>query len=109
MEHRLGLGVHQDRAGVLVHEGGDGPDVVDVGMGDQDPVYLEARLLDRERDAGGLVPRVHEGARAHSFVPDDVAVLLKRPDGQCLEYHAARPRRNSTRSRAGAPVAPLGV
>src|SRR3712207_1117656 len=112
-EHRFGLGVHQDLTTVLVYEGGDGPDVVYVGVGDEDLAYLEVGLLDSERDASCLVAGVDDGARAGLLVSDDVAVLLKGSDGEHLEDHRisplARPIKNSTRRRAGVPVAPLGA
>ena len=95
--------------GSCVGQSGDSPYVVDVGVGDDDLANIEPRLLYRERDAGGLVARVNEGADAGLLVPDYVAVLLERSDGEHLEDHRARPLKNSTRSRAGAPVAPFGV
>src|SRR5918994_969109 len=101
--------MHQDRAGVLVHQSRDTPDVVDVGVGDDDPAYLQVCPFYSERDAGGLVAWIYQGAFARHLVPDHVAVLLKWSDGHHLEDHDALPRRNSTRRRVGAPVAPFGV
>src|SRR5919199_2145792 len=109
LQHGLGLCVHQDRTGVLVYQSSDGSDVVYVGVGYEDLTYLEVQLLDREGDADGLVAGIDDGARACLLIPDYVAVLLEGSDGERLEDHRARPITNSTRRRAGTPVAPFGV
>ena len=62
MQHWFCLGVHQDRAGVLVDEIRDGPDVVYVRVGNDYGPYFQVRLLYRERDAGSLVAGIDESA-----------------------------------------------
>jgi hypothetical protein len=109
LQHGFGLRMHQDRAGVLVDEGGDGPDVVYVGVSDDYGPNLQSGLLDRERDAGRLVAGIYDRAHPRFLFPDDVAVLLERADREHLQDHRVLPSRNSISRRAGTPVAPFVV
>src|SRR5215217_618166 len=107
--------MHEDWAGVFVRQGSDGPNMVHVGVGDEDLGDRQPGLLHGEHDAYRIVTWIYQSSYTRLLITDYVAVLLKPANDDPLHDHCATPRsltlarRNSTSRRAGVPEAPLGV
>jgi len=89
--HDLELGkvifIHEDgRAGEFFELEG-ATDVVDVGVGDEDLLELEAEGVESAGDAAYLVAGVDDDGFAGFFVAQDGAVALQRADGEGFEDH----------------------
>jgi hypothetical protein len=72
---------HQTGAPVARH-GRHGADVVEVGVGEEDRVDLDAELFDRREDPLGLVAWVDDDRVIGALGPGDEAVLGHLADGQ---------------------------
>ena len=62
-------------------------DVVDVGVGDEDLLELQAEVRDAAVDAADLVAGVDDDSLGGFFVAEQGAVALQRTDGEGLENH----------------------
>jgi len=61
--------------------------VVDVGVGDEDLLELEAECVEAASDAVDVVAGVDDDGFASFLVAQDGAVALKRADGEGFEDH----------------------
>lgn len=69
----FGTGVEFD-LGEAFADGGEGGDVIGVGVGDEEVFELELVFREECEDGGGVPAGVEEGGFAGDFVPDEVAV-----------------------------------
>ena len=72
------------RAGRLRHRG-DGADVVEVAVGEEDRLDAHPHLLDRGEDALGLLARVDDQRPVGALAAKQEAVLGDRADGEHLD------------------------
>ena len=61
--------------------------MVDVGVGDEDLLELEAKSGEAAVDAADLVAGIDDDGFACGFVAKEGAVALQRADGKGLENH----------------------
>ena len=86
-QHRaLDLAHVNGRAGLARHRR-DRADVVEVGVGEEDRLDLEAEVTDRRQDAFGLVARIEDHGPGGVVPACDEAVLLHRPDREHAHVH----------------------
>ena len=89
-EHRhLDLRAVDGGAGRL-RDRGDGADVVEVGVGEQDRVDPDPELVDGAEDPLRLLAGVDDQPAVGAVAADDVAVLGHLADGEAADVH--RPR-----------------
>ena len=62
-------------------------DVVEVGVGEQDPVERDAERLDRAEQLVGLVAGVDDQRAIGAVAPEDVRVLGHRADREHADVH----------------------
>ena len=55
--------------------------VVDVAVGQEDFLHLQAHFLDRTQDIGDVAARIDHGTRVRDGIPKQGAVLLEGRDG----------------------------
>ena len=77
----------QTSAPVALATGATAPDVVEVGVGEQDPVERHAERVDRAEQLVGLVARVDDQRAVGAVAAEDVAVLGHRADGEHAHVH----------------------
>ena len=77
--------------------------MVDVGVGDENLLELEAELGEAALDAGDLVAGIDDDGLAGLFVAEDGAVAGERADGEGFEDHGfyCKARSSSCVPRSG--------
>ena len=86
-EHRhLELRAVDGRARRLGHRG-DGADVIDVRVSQQDRLDVEPELVDRGEQARSFVARVDHDGLLGTVAAEDVGVLGERSDGEAADVH----------------------
>ncbi len=91
----LDLGHPHLRAGGLRH-GRHGAHVVEVRVGEQDPVERHAEGIDRAEQLVGLVARVDDQRAVRAVAAEDVRVLGHRADGEHAHFHVSVPGRRAS-------------
>ena len=74
-------------------------DVVDVGVGDEDLLEVEAEAGEAAMDAGDLVAGIDDDGLAGCLVAEDGAVAVQRADGKGLEDHGVHCRQVTWQER----------
>lgn len=87
LEERQVILVQQDRGTGEAFELDRAAHVVNVGVGDEDLLELEAQLGEAAVDAADFVAGVDDDGLARSFVAQNGAVALQRADGKGLKDH----------------------
>ena len=85
-QRQLDLGAVDRRPGRLGHRG-DGADVVEVAVGQQDRLELDPELVDRRKQARRLLAGIDDQALVGAVAAEDVAVLGDLADGQPADLH----------------------
>jgi hypothetical protein len=86
-EHRhLELRAVDRRLGRARHRG-DGADVVEVGVGEQDRVDPDPELVDKLQDPLGLLAGIDDQPALRALAADDEAVLGHRADREHADVH----------------------
>ena len=78
--------------------------MINVSVGDDDLLNLETVFFDEVENVFDIIAGINHHRFARSFVPDDRAVTLQRPDRKDFVNHGLASRQSSVFSRQQDPV-----